>query len=82
MGVTGGSDEDAALRGIAAMEAFYRSIGLPANLHELGIHPTDAQIEEMARRCLAACGDHTGFAKKLTLADMIAIYTAANAIRP
>lgn len=42
----------------------------------------DTVRASLARRCLAACGDHTGSAKKLTLADMIAIYTAANAIRP
>ncbi len=74
-----GSDEEIALRGIAAMEDFYHSVGMPVNLRELGIHPTDAQIREMAERCLKACGAHTGSAKKLTLEDMIAIYNAANA---
>ena len=47
-------------------------------LHELGIAPTDAQIDEMARRCLEACGSALGSAKKLDLDDMIAIYRAAN----
>ena len=46
--------------------------------HELGIDPTDAQIDEMARRCLEACGSALGSAKKLSLDDMIAIYRAAN----
>lgn len=78
IGITAeGTDEEIALLGIQEMEAFYRGIGMPVNFSELGIHPTDAQIEEMARRCLAACGDHTGSAKSLTLEDMIAIYKCA-----
>lgn len=78
MGVTAeGSDEEIALLGIQKMEAFYRSVGMPVNFSELGIRPTDAQIEEMARRCLAACGGHTGSAKQLSLEDMVAIYKSA-----
>ena len=78
MGVTAeGSDEEIALLGIREMGSFYRSIGMPVDLPGLGIHPTDAQIEEMARRCLAACGGHTGSAKRLSLEDMTAIYKAA-----
>ena len=79
MGVTAdGTDEEIALKGIDAMVDFYHSIGMPASFHELGIDPTDAQIDEMARRCLEACGSALGSAKKLSLDDMIAIYRAAN----
>ena len=79
MGVTtNGTDEEIALKGIEAMVDFYHSIGMPASFHELGIDPTDAQIDEMARRCLEACGSALGSAKKLDLDDMIAIYRAAN----
>ena len=79
MGVTtDDTDEEIALKGIEAMVDFYRSIGMPASFHELGIDPTDAQIDEMARRCLEACGSALGSAKKLSLDDMIAIYRAAN----
>ena len=78
MGIAaGGTDKEIAEAGIRAMEEFYRSIGMPVNLEELGIHPTDGQIEEMAERCLAACGSNTGSAKKLTREDMIRIYTNA-----
>lgn len=78
MGIAaGGTDVEIAEAGIRAMEEFYRSIGMPVNLEELGIHPTDGQIEEMAERCLAACGSNTGSAKKLTREDMIRIYTNA-----
>ena len=79
MGVTtDGTDEEIALKGIDAMVDFYHSIGMPASFHELGIDPTDAQIDEMARRCLEASGTALGSAKKLGLDDIIAIYHAAN----
>lgn len=79
MGVTaGGSDEETALLGIKAMEEFYHSIGMPVNLKELGIHPTEEQIREMAEGCLKASGSATGSAKKLNLQDMIRIYQMAN----
>ena len=79
MGVTAdGTDEEVALLGIDAMVDFYHSIGMPASFHELGIAPTDAQINEMARRCLEASGTALGSAKKLGLDDIIAIYHAAN----
>lgn len=79
MGVTaGGSDEETALLGIKAMEEFYHSIGMPVNLKELEIHPTEEQIREMAEGCLKASGSATGSAKKLDLQDMIRIYQMAN----
>lgn len=43
--------------------------------------PTDAQIDEMARRCLEACGSALGSAKKLSLDGMIAIYHARQPLR-
>lgn len=79
MGVTAGdSDEETALLGIKAMEEFYHSIGMPVNLKELSIHPTEEQIREMAEGCLKASGSATGSAKKLDLQDMIRIYQMAN----
>lgn len=78
MGVTGaGTDEEIAEAGILAMEDFYHEIGMPVNMKELGIAPTDRQIEEMAKKCMAACGEHTGSAKKLLEEDMIRIYKNA-----
>ena len=70
--------EETALRGIAAMEDFYHEIGMPTNLRELGVHPTEAQMREMAQRCVAACGARTGSAKHLTEDDMVKIYEMAN----
>lgn len=78
MGVTGaGTDEEIAEAGIRAMEDFYHQIGMPVNMKELGIAPADGQIEEMAERCMAACGGHTGSARKLSKEDMIRIYENA-----
>lgn len=78
MGVTEeGTDETIAETGIHAMEQFYHEIGMPTNMKELGIAPTDRQIEEMAKKCMIACGNHTGSAKKLSEKDMIQIYKNA-----
>lgn len=75
MGIsTAGTDVEIAQAGIQAMEKFYHSIEMPVNLSELGISPIDRQIEEMARRCIAACENHFGSAKKLNMEDMIQIY--------
>ncbi|WP_462385156.1 iron-containing alcohol dehydrogenase [Intestinibacillus massiliensis] len=73
----GATDAETALQGISAMEDFYHSIGMPINLKELGIQPTDEQIAELAEGCIAACGSKTGTAKALSLSDMIAIYQNA-----
>ncbi len=78
MGVAdAGSDEETALAGIRAMEDFYRSIGMPVNLRELGVEPSGAQILEMARRCAIAAGGQIGSAKVLREADMAEIYKMA-----
>lgn len=78
MGVTAeGTEEEIALAGIRAMEEFYRGIGMPVSLEELGVRPTDEQIEEMAERCMAASGARTGSARKLDKADMVRIYANA-----
>ncbi len=73
----GMSDKEVALAGVSAMEDFYHRIGMPVNMKELGIAPTDQQIEEMADSCLRATGGGIGSAKRLTREDMIAIYKMA-----
>lgn len=70
----GMSDDDIALAGIAAMEAFYHRIGMPVNMQELGIAPTDEQIMQMAESCARATGGKKGSAKVLYQEDMAAIY--------
>ena len=46
-------------------------------MSELGIHPTEAQILEMAERCEKATGGSQGSAKVLYKEDMINIYKMA-----
>ncbi len=78
MGISGcGTDGETALAGIAAMEAFYRSIGMPVNLKELGISPSEEQLKTMAHMCSLASGGTKGSAKKLREEDMLCIYRMA-----
>lgn len=72
-----GNDEETALKGIEAMEEFYHSIGMPTNMSELGIYPTEEQIHEMAVRCAMACGGSQGSARVLYQEDMEKIYRMA-----
>lgn len=69
--------EETALKGIEAWEEWCHKIGMPTSMTELGINPTDAQIEEMAEKCAAAGNGHVGFFKTLYKEDIIKIYTMA-----
>ncbi len=71
------SDRATALRGIEAMEDFFRRIGMPTNLRELGIAPTEEQIRQMAESCARAAGGSKGSAKVLYQEDMAEIYRMA-----
>lgn len=74
----GMTEEEIAEKGIQAMEDFFRSVGMPTNLHELGLDVTPDQIEAMASSCEEASGGSMGSAKVLFKADMIKIYEMAN----
>lgn len=70
--------EATALKGIEAMECFYRAIGMPTNIHELiGREVTDDEIKEMARKCCQDDKRVIGGLKKLYRADIEAIYYMA-----
>lgn len=71
------TQEETALKGIAAMEDFYRFIHMPTSMKELGITPDDGQILELAKRCSIATGDSNGVVMPLKKEDMVKIYTAA-----
>lgn len=78
MGVqASGTDEEIALKGIEAMEEFYRAIKMPTNLRELGIEPTEEELAIMAHKCAVGVGGQSGSAKVLKEADMLAIYKMA-----
>lgn len=71
------TDAETVEAGIAAMEDFFRSVNMPTNMRELGVEPTDEQIEHMAKSCSEAVGGTAGCVKALDVADMINIYKAA-----
>lgn len=78
MGVEKGTDEmETALRGIEAMEDFYRSVEMPVNIRELGVDPTDDQLREMAEKCSHFRKRTIGCVKKLDVDDMYRIYKNA-----
>lgn len=74
------TDPDRTARaGIAAMERFYRSIGMPTSIPELiGRPATDDEIAEMARKCSLDGTSTEGSFRVLGQADMAAIYRLAN----
>lgn len=77
-GVAPGETEDETIeKGIRAMEDFYRSIHMPTSLTELGISPTEEQIEQMAASCEQATGGANGCVVPLKKEDMAQIYRMA-----
>ncbi len=72
-----GTDEEIALRGIEAMEDFYRSINMPTNLRELGVSPTEEELQLMAHKCAVGVGGEMGSAKVLDEAAMLEIFRAS-----
>ncbi|MGN1014003.1 MAG: iron-containing alcohol dehydrogenase [Butyricicoccus sp.] len=78
MGITAdGDDETIIHKGIEAMEQFFRSIGMPTSIADMGITVTDEQIQELAEKCSIACGGAQGKIRVLHTEDMAAIYTMA-----
>ncbi len=69
-----GSDEEIALKGIEAMEAFYREIKMPVNLRELGVNATDEDLKLMAHKCAVGVNGGKGSARFLKEEDMLEIY--------
>ena len=71
-------DEKAAVAGIEAMENYYRSVGMPTSLCELGIHATEEQIKEMADKCSFYGKRTVGVMKKIGAPEAAEIYRMAN----
>ena len=71
--------EQTALEGVAAMEAFYHRIGMPASIPELiGRALTEDELITLADHCSRGKTITIGNLKKLTYDDMLAIYRMAN----
>lgn len=75
MGVECADDAAAATQGISRLKAFFKSIGLPVTLDELGV--TDPDIDAMVRQLHQIKGQSFGGYLKLTPADTTRIYTLA-----
>jgi alcohol dehydrogenase YqhD (iron-dependent ADH family) len=70
---------ETALRGIEAMEQFYRSINMPTNIPELiGRKATDEEIALMVDRCSRGHTITLGSIEILDTATMESIYRMAN----
>ncbi|MCR4735771.1 MAG: iron-containing alcohol dehydrogenase [Treponema sp.] len=69
-----GSDEEIAIKGIEAMEDFYREIKMPTNLRELGVKASDEDLALMAHKCAVGVNGGKGSARFLKEEDMLEIY--------
>ncbi len=69
-----GTDEEIALKGIEAMEAFYREIKMPTNLRELGVKASDDELKLMAHKCAVGVNGAKGSARLLREEDMLEIF--------
>jgi len=75
MGVAAsGTDEEIALKGIEAMEDFYRAIKMPTNLRELGVNASEDDLKLMAHKCAVGVNGGKGSARFLKEEDMYEIY--------
>ncbi len=72
------SDEDAAQQGIAASEAYFRSLGMPTGLPDLVGKQEEAVIDELADLCSFQRTRTIGTFQVLDRDDMRMIFAAAN----
>ena len=71
--------KETALRGINAIEQFFRQIGMPITIPELiGRPATDEEIQLMVRKCSREGTITVGAMEVLQASDMEAIYRMAN----
>ena len=70
-----GTDEAIASEGIALLERFYRSLGLPTTLHESSIG--EENFDRMAHRAVTMGGGHLGNYYPIHEEDALAIYRLA-----
>ena len=72
-----GTREELALKGIEALEDWFKQLGMPTSITDLGVNFTDEDIVQMAKSCAAHCGGKKGTCRELHEEDMLAIYRAA-----
>ena len=77
MGISASSEDEQGKRGIEALIAFFRSIGMPTTIVGLEeVELTEDVIDQMARNCLAA-SETIGGLEPLGYDDIVAIYRKA-----
>ena len=76
-GIDDSDDFSAALKTISSFENIFSSWDMPPSLGELGIKPTDEQLDELARKCSFDNSRTIGAIKKLGIEDIRKIYAAA-----
>lgn len=72
-----GTDEEVAIKGIEAMENFYKEIEMPISISETGITLSEKDIEMLAEKCSNNGTRYIGSFKKLFKEDMAKIYSMA-----
>ena len=78
-GITEGTKEELADKGIEATAEFFRSINMPTNFTELGIGIQDEEgLRELTDRCFYVKGTKVGKLIPLTEEDIYPIYVSAN----
>lgn len=71
------NDGKAAQKGIAATENFFREIGMPTSLTELGLNPTAEELDTLAFKCSFENTRTIGDIRKLGLTQIREIYEKA-----
>lgn len=78
MGVAPESDDTmTAVKGIEAMEEFYRTLDMPVSIRDMGIELSEEQMRELAEKCSHFGKRTIGCIRKLDTEDMYQIYRAA-----
>lgn len=75
--ITEADDRQAALKGISATEDFFREIGMPTSLTELGLTPTAQELDTLAWKCSFENTRTIGDIRKLGLDQIREIYEKA-----
>ncbi len=71
------TDRETAIAGINEMEEYFWSLELPTSMAEADIHPSDADIEDMAERATKGGSITLGSVKPLGKDDIVKIYQMA-----
>ena len=76
-GLKGGDETALALAGIEATEQYFRSLGMPTSIGDLGVTVTEADLDRMAEGCSRGRSRTIGRMRVLAYEDMREIYRRA-----